>query len=283
MKLLLFLSFILVYQVALLCQVYTERDVEICRTKFKMAKNANLRSKTIGDVIAIIGKSFIGTDYKASTLEMEGDERLVINLSGLDCTTFLENVLVFSRLIKKDASSFDNYLKELTFIRYRNGIINQYPSRLHYFTDWIFDNVEKNVIKDITKELGGIAVNFHINFMSSHVALYKQLKENPSFVPLIRTNEDSINSRTYYYIPKNKVSSIEEEFLDGDIIAFTTSVKGLDIDHVGIAVRGLDQRVHLLHAPQVNNKVHITKEPLSDYIINLKKHTGILVLRAVEP
>jgi Protein of unknown function (DUF1460) len=283
MKLFLFISFVLLYQTVLLCQVFTERDVEICRAKFKIAESTNLKSIPIGDVIVRIGESFTGTDYKAYTLETEGVEKLVVDLTGFDCTTFLENVLVFARLIKKDSTTFDNYIKELTYIRYRNGIIDSYPSRLHYFSDWIFDNVKKNVIKDITKNLDGVTVKFQINFMSSHPALYKHLKENPSFVPVIQTQEDSINARTYFYIPKDKVSSIEGKLWDGDIIAFTTSVKGLDIDHVGIAIKGKDGKIHLLHAPQPNTRVHITKDLLSDYILNLKKHTGIIVLRSLEP
>src|ERR1035437_493061 len=282
MKLLLFVSILLFYQTFLLCQVYTEGDVETCRAKFKIAESTNLKSKPIGEVIAIIGESFTGTDYKVSALEKEGEEKLVVDLTGLDCSTFLENVLVFARLIKKDSTAFDNYLKELTYIRYRNGIVNSYTSRLHYFSDWIFDNVKKNVIKDVTKNLGGVAIKFQINFMSSHAALYKHLKENPSFVPVIQTHEDSINTRTYFYIPKDKVSSIEGKLWDGDIIAFTTSVKGLDIGHVGIAIKGKDGRMHLLHAPQPNTKVHITKVPLSNYILNLKKLTGIIVLRALD-
>jgi len=235
MKMFLFVSFLYLSQYALFCQIFTEKDVEICKSKYKLAVNTNLKSKPIGDVIISIGQSFIGTDYKASTLEKEGGEKLVVNLSGLDCTTFLENVLVFARLIKKDSATFNNFLSDLTFIRYRDGIIKSYTSRLHYFSDWIFDNVKKNVVEDITKDLGGVAVKFQLNYMSSHPALYKHLRENPSFVPVIQTQEDSISARTYFYIPKNKVYSIEEKLHDGDLIAFTTSVKGLDIGHVGFA------------------------------------------------
>lgn len=282
MKFVLLVSALLLYPTFLLCQVYTQKDVEICKSKFKIAENANLKLNSMGDIVARVGESFIGTDYKALTLEIEGREKLVIDLNEFDCTTLLENVLAFSRLIKKDSASFDNYIKELTYIRYRNGLINGYPSRLHYFSDWIYDNVKKNVIKDITKSLGGAEINFQINYMSSHASLYKHLKENSSFIPVIRAIEDSINSRSYFYIPKDKVAIVEENLKEGDIIAFTTSVKGLDIGHVGIAVKGPDRRIHLLHAPQVNTRVQITKEPLSEYISNFKKHTGIIILRALD-
>jgi hypothetical protein len=283
MKLFLLLSLLFFYQFFLLCQVYSDRDIQICQSKFKMAESLKLKSKPIGDVLASIGGSFIGTEYKAHTLETEGNEKLVVNLRELDCTTFLENALVFARLIKKDSTTFENYLKELTIIRYRGGIINNYTSRLNYFSDWIFDNIKKDVIKDITADLGGVPLNYHLNYMSSHPALYKQLKETPSFIPAIQNQENSINKRTYFYIPKDKVRFVEDKLKDGDLIAFTTSVKGLDVGHVGIVIKEKDGRIHLLHAPQPDTTVHITKYPLSEYILNLNKDTGIIVLRVLEP
>ena len=283
MKLFLLASFLYFYQTVQLSQIFTERDSEICKAKFKIAESTNLKSKPIGEVVVSIGESFIGTEYKAHTLETDGEEKLVVNLTGLDCTTYLENVLAFARLIKKDSTSFNNFQKELIYIRYRNGIIKNYTSRLHYFSDWIFDNVKKNIIHDITKNLGGVPVKFQLNYMSNYPSLYKNLQGHPSFISVIQTQEDSINTRTYFYIPKEKVRSVEGKLKDGDLIAFTTSVKGLDVSHAGIVVRGKDGKLHLLHAPQPNTKVQITKDQVSDYILNLNKDTGIIVLRVLEP
>ena len=282
MKLVHIISSILFLHIYLYPQIYSGKDKEICSSVFKYAASNNLKDESTGDVIAEVGKSFMGTEYKAATLEMEGKESLVVNLTGFDCTTFLENSIVFARLIKRDSTSFNSYLKELSLIRYRGGELSGYPSRLHYFSDWIFDNIHKKVISDVTKELGGIPIKFSVSFMSQHPLLYMHLKENPAFIPVIKSQEDSISQRTYFYIPKENVTLVEAKLHNGDIIAFTTSVKGLDIGHVGIAVREKDGRIHILHAPQPGTKVHITKEPLSEYIMNVKKHTGIIVLRAKE-
>ncbi|MDO8550858.1 MAG: DUF1460 domain-containing protein [Ignavibacteria bacterium] len=271
--------------VAVNAQIYSENDVEVCNSKFSFAvENPDLvgTEKPIGDVLAEVGKSFIGTEYIAHGIEKDGEEQLVINLTGLDCTTFLENALVFSRLIKKEKTSFDDYQDELTFIRYRDGEIDQYPSRLHYFSDWIYNNQQKGIIKDVTKEIGGQPISFNLNFMSTHAEAYKHLKENPEFIPIIEEQEKEISSRTYFFIPKEKISSVEDKIHNGDLIAFTTNVKGLDIGHVGIAVKGEDGRIHLLHAPQVGSKVHITEAPLSEYVMSVKKHSGIIVLRVLE-
>ena len=285
-KPILIILFVLISTIRAYAQIYSEKDVEICNSKFSLAvENPDLvgTEKLIGDIITETGKSFLGTDYVAHAIEKDGEEQLVINLTGLDCTTFLENAVVFSRLIKKGKTSFEDYKNELTFIRYRDGKIDQYPSRLHYFSDWIYNNQQKGIIKDITEEIGGEQISFSLNFMSTHPDAYKHLKESPEFIPVIEEQEKEISSRTYYYIPKEKISSVEDKIHSGDLIAFTTNIKGLDIGHVGIAVKEKDGRIHLLHAPQVGSKVQITEIPLSEYVMSVKKHTGLIVLRVLEP
>ncbi len=273
----------LVIAASLHAQIYSSNDVQICKNKFQLAVEKNIENKPIGEVIVQVGKSFIGTNYEAHTLEKGKTESLVINLTGLDCTTFLENTLAFARLIKEKKNSFEDYERELTKIRYRDGIINQYPSRLNYFSDWIYDNEKKGIVKNISKELGGVPINFKVNFMSTHPDAYKALKENPKFIPIIKSQEEEISKRTYYYIPKMKVPEIENKIESGDLIAFTSAIKGLDINHVGIAVRMKDGKIHLLNAPNVGYKVQINKQPLTEYLEDVKKDTGIIVLRALEP
>lgn len=67
------------------------------------------------------------------------------------------------------------------------------------------------------------------------------------------------------------------------MIAITTNLSGLDIGHVGVAVKMDDGRIHFMHAPLVGAKVEISENPLPGYLAKVKKHTGIIVLRPVEP
>jgi hypothetical protein len=264
-------------------QVYTDKDIEICNSTFQLAVDENLQARPINDVIVEVGKSFIGTDYVSHTLEVDGDERLVINLTGLDCNTFLEYALVFSRNIKQGKTTFDDYNNELTLIRYRGGKIDKYPSRLHYFTDWIYDNEKKGIVKNITKEIGGDKMKLNLSFMSAHPQYYKHLKENPDFIPLIKQQEEEISKRKYYFIPQEKIAEIEDKIKDGDLLAFTSTVEGLDVNHVGIAVGLDDGRIHVLHAPNVGYQVEITKLPLAEYVLKIEKDSGIMIVRALEP
>jgi hypothetical protein len=263
-------------------QVYSDADVAITNSRFKYLSDQNLTGAPLPEIIVAAGKSFINTDYIESSLEQDGPEKLVINLSGFDCSTFLENVLAVSRSFKTGEMSFEGYYSELLKIRYRDGILAGYTSRLHYFSDWIYDNSRKNIIADVTKETGGEPISLNLNFMSANHSRYKHLEENPGSIPLIEELEKEINKRSYYFIPKDKVDETEEKILNGDILAFTSGIEGLDIGHVGIAVKE-NNRIYLLHANKDEGKVCITKEPLREYIRNINKHSGLIILRAVEP
>lgn len=267
----------------LFAQVFTDADVKVLNEKFQLAKENNLKNEPINQIIETIGKSFLGVEYVAHTCEIPGEEQLVINLTGLDCTTYLENCLTISRCIKKDKMTFEDYKKELQFVRYRDGVINRYPSRLHYFSDWIFNNTAKGLVKDVTKEIKGDQIKFNVFFMSKNPDKYMHLTETPEFIKTIAEQEKEINSRTYYYIPNAKVKELEGGIETGDLIAIVTNIKGLDVGHVGIAVRMKDNRIHFMHAPLTGAKVQITTDPIDEYLMKVKKHEGIIVLRPVNP
>ncbi|MCX6164520.1 MAG: DUF1460 domain-containing protein, partial [Ignavibacteriae bacterium] len=99
----------------------------------------SLKNESIDKIIEKVGLSFLSTDYVAGTLDEDTrNERLVIRISGLDCVTFAENTLAISRAIQTGSPTLDSYKDELQTIRYRDGKINGYTSRLHYFSDWIY-------------------------------------------------------------------------------------------------------------------------------------------------
>ena len=254
----------------------------ICNQKFRLATSLKLHEKPINEIVAEIAKSFLGTKYAANTIEAPGQEQLIINLQMFDCVTFYENSLVLARCINKNKLTFDDFKKELQFVRYRKGIIKGYPSRLHYTSDYFFDNENKGVLKDITKQLGGLPLKKNINFISMHPDLYPRLKENPENINAMRAIEDSINARKIYYIPKENIKSIASQIRNGYIIAITTSIDGLDCTHTGIAI-WQNKNLHMIHAPIPGAKIQITKLPLYKYLSKNKKVTGIMVAKPVDP
>jgi len=263
--------------------IYTQKDVDVCNAKFDFAVSENLKSQPINTVLIEVAKTFIDLDYEANTLEKGDKEQLVVHLTGLDCYTFFESSFVFARSIKKGKTSFQDFQNEVTNIRYRDGKIDKYPSRLHYAADWLYDNAKRKNVKDITEEIGGMPFNKKINFMTSHSNSYERLKSNPEYVKQIAKVENEMNNRDYFYVPQNYISCVEDKIQSGDIILITASMEGLDISHTGMAIRMDDDRIHFLHAPIKGKKIQITEKPLSEYIKGLKRHTGIMVARPLEP
>jgi len=254
-------------------------DEKIFLNKISRAEKKDLFEKPLNNIIIETGKSFLKTPYVPDTLDNSGRESLVTNLHGLDCWTFFENTLVISRVIKKGEKTFEDYKKELEFIRYRHGIRNGYLSRLHYFIDWIFDNVKKGVVKDINRDLGGIKLNKKINFMTGHRESYPPLKSDESFNKLKKV-EKEINSRLHYYIPTEMIPKIEDKLKDGDIIGLGTTIEGLDVTHTGYIYK-IKNISHMLNASSKTGFVEISDCTLYDYLISAEK-PGIIVARALD-
>ena len=63
---------------------------------------------------------------------------------------------------KAGKTTFEDYEKEILNLRYRDGKLTDYTSRLHYFSDWIFDINKRGIGKDITKEIGGEKYNLKV-------------------------------------------------------------------------------------------------------------------------
>lgn len=233
------------------------------------------------------GKKFLGIPYVAHTLELGDKEHLIVNLHGLDCTTFVETVVALSMCDLQDRRTFDDYCKNLTRVRFREGRMTDYTSRLHYFTWWAEDNERLGIVKDISIDdapfLGLQTV--HINYMSQHPTLYKQLKNHPEFIPAIRGYEQASEGKQFRYILKQDLSWQAGTPLsmvkDGDIVAMLTDSDGLDTRHIGIAF-WQNGRLHLLHASSLYKKVLMSKETFYEYEMKQPKHTGIRVFRLVE-
>lgn len=232
-----------------------------------------------GEKLTAIGKSFLGTPYVAKTLEGNGEELLVVELQGLDCTTFVENVLAFALLLREEEPDFEAFTRVLQRIRYREGRLDGYGSRLHYFTEWITDNEIKGLVEDITASLGGEIVQKNLNFMTGHRSLYPALKDENSFAAL-RETEKAISEEPLCVVSVEMLSKNESLLASGDIIALATSIDGLDVTHTGFAIRMPDNRIHLLHA-STSGAVEISAMPLTDYLKGIRNNTGIIVARPV--
>lgn len=276
----LFLSFFLLFSVSFYAFSQEVSDHAVLKAFLDYAGKEKIREKETGERVALVARFFLGTPYIASTLEAEGPERLQVNLRELDCTTFVENVLALHNLLKEHTPDYDAFARILTKIRYRNGVIDGYPSRLHYTTDWLLDNKRKGFIRFV--KMGSASESFRPNlyFMTTHPALYPALKNNPAFVEAMAMHEARLNSLSIKYLPKDKLTEEAPFIHTGDVIAITSATPGIDFSHLGIALRKQGV-VYLLHASSLGKKVLISEQSLKSYLSGISHHTGIVVVRPV--
>jgi hypothetical protein len=244
---------------------------KIINQKLVLAQKA-----TISETLLQIGESFLGTPYEGGTLEGP-EEKMVCKLDAFDCYTFVENVLAISLTKHANEKSFDNYINVLQNLRYRNGEIKGYPSRIHYFLEWVKLAEKRRILLDMTPALGR-KTGKKINFMSQNRKLYPSFASNNELFEEILNMEKGLEKYPHYQISKTDFKIYEQLIKPGDIIAFTSTIAGLDVNHEGIAVRK-NGKIHLMHASQEEKKVIVSEETLAEYLFRIKKHAGIMIVR----
>jgi Protein of unknown function (DUF1460) len=239
-------------------------------------KLALQKAATFPETIINMGKTFIGVPYVGQTLEGP-KEMLVCKLDGLDCYTFVENVMALSNTLYDAKPSFEKYKLHLKNLRYRNGTMAGYSSRIHYFSEWALQASKTAYLDDITRTNGSILAK-KINFMSTHRKLYKAFAEDTWVLAQIQKMEKTLESNQIYHIPRSQFITNQKMIKDGDIVAFTSTVDGLDINHEGFAI--WDNGVlKFMHASLEKKKVIISTESILEYINRIHKHAGVMVLR----
>ncbi len=273
-------------------------EASVTYTPADSAEIVGLLSK--GDTTTLAyANHFLDRPYVAHTLEVNDEEQLVVNTRQLDCTTLVESVTALTLCAQRQQNTFADYCRMLQLLRYRGGLLDGYPSRLHYFSDWIIDKEAMGIVHEIlpTAMEGSIKGNnmtdkrlnnvfsgvqkLNIYYMSRHPKSYKALKNHPEYVDQIAEQEKLLTGRTCHFIPKGKIDNsqlLRNTIHDGDIIAITCSKAGLDIAHLGFAVWQTDG-LHLLNASQIHKKVVLEPMTLKTYLAKHPSHTGIRILR----
>ena len=233
-----------------------------------------------GSLMLAIAGEFTGNKYVAGTLEQGSNEPLVINTQELDCTTFVEQVVAIYATVNEGKEGFRDMCTNLQRIRYRGGIRSGYASRLHYISQWIADSAKQHIIHEIDYGPVGRTLPIDLHYMSTHTASYKQLQGNSTLVNEIAKWERAMHGIEAAYIPKQELLRTANELpvYDGDIIALTTNIKGLDVTHIGFAFWE-NGKLHMLHASSAEGKVIKDHKNLYEYQKNKKNQTGIRVFR----
>jgi hypothetical protein len=266
------ISFIILVFISIVNCVAQDTDIEIFKSLYKSKLPASS-----GERMLFFAKQFLGKPYVGGSLEESGAERLVVKLNGFDCATLVESCMALSFT---ETADFELFKTNLQQIRYRNGKINGYGSRIHYLTDWLAQNQQQKYLNLETKKIGGKPYPMQVNFMSAHWNLYPRANSE-NIKNEILNSEKLLNTYKMYYLPKPLGIVQLKQINNGDIIAITTNKKGLDCSHQGIAVWQNDQ-LHILHASSEKKKVIISSENLNKYLNRVSSHSGIMLARLAQ-
>lgn len=290
-------KFALIAAVLLSSSILSAFQLSPDRTRFHDIGNDTLRITSIltevlandpgtpGKRVEAIGRKFLDTPYVAHTLEVEpgNNEILTVNIDELDCTTYVETVLAMARTVGEGRSSWRDFLYNLENLRYRNGEMNDYASRLHYIADWVINNSYRGNIKDATPMFPKVSYTTKsINFMSANRDKYPALADSVQHEKILDI-ENGYRNHRYPFVKTLDLNDkgTKAAFRSGDVVALTTNLKNLDVTHLGIVVI-IDGEPYLMHASSSLGKVTITTVPLAEFMRRNRSLTGVRVLRLVE-
>ena len=228
------------------------------RAEAAMEKAGEIRDP--GAKIEFLSEKFLGTPYAENTLGGSADlkEVLTVNLSGLDCFTYIDYVESMRR-----SRGFAEFLENLAAVRYKDAAV-RWERRRHFFSDWA--SGEGKNARDATVEIGG------------KLAVTEKKKLNRKADGSLWLAGIEVVEREVSYIPSERLGP---EMLDavraGDYIGIYSDEDGLDVSHTGIAVRK-NGKLYLRHASSRHRRV--LDENLAVYV---KKRPGLVVYRSNEP
>lgn len=235
-----------------------------------------LAARPIGEVVQALGERLLGLPYVEGALDEPEVESLVVDLTGFDCVTYVENVVALAQAVTAGTPTYGAYVANLEDLRYRGGTLDGYCSRLHYFSDWMRDNDRRGNVRLLSQELG-VPFEKTISFMSEHRDAYPKFATDDDVLACIRDVEADLAQHGLYYVPQDRIRGVYDRLEAGDIIATATDIDGLDVTHTGFVYKHADGRTGFLHA-SLTGEVKISDD-LADYIRGNKVQTGILVAR----
>lgn len=224
-----------------------------------------------------------GTPYVAHTLEGDS-EMLTINIHQLDCTTFVETLYALVRTTLSGSTSWRDYARNLENIRYRDGKMGDYSTRLHYMSEWIVNNSSRGNIVDVTSSIACHRDKVvTLNYMTTHRSSYPSLKEDSIFNK-IKKIEKGYYNHNFPYIKKSDLNSeaVKKVVKRGDFVGLVTSMKGLDLSHLGIIELDSKGNPVLLDASSKGGRVMLEKVDLKTQLAPRQSSEGVRIFRMTQ-
>ena len=237
--------------------------------------------ETFGSLVVRVARLELGKPYYDEPWH-PGPEVLESRVDSFQCVSLVESSLALARCLWRNTPTALCFLHEVQNLRYRHGEVEGYPSRLHYFEDWLSDNAARGHLTLLTRNLGGLPVTLNYSYMSSHPAKFPAL-EDADIRAAISATEARLSHTKMYVLDRDKIQGMERQLQNGDIVAVASRVGGMMVTHTGLVIVDEAHVAHLLHASSAQHHVVLSREDLAEYILRRPERRGILIARPLAP
>ena len=213
------------------------------------------------------------------------EERLMVSLSQVDCTTVIEDVLALALCYRNGRTTLAGLKDYYQRMHYQNGIVS-FATRNHYFT-WIIQSaIEEGFVERISPDepvfpFTGL-MDIQPSYMTRNKHLFAPQMENEANYKAIALRQQQ--GVRFTYIPRELLDMPQDSELgiirDGDILAVACDqhswARGVEVKHLLIA-KWIDGRLHFYHASDGGLKL----ESMDAYTYMKDKFTmiGVAVYR----
>ncbi len=237
--------------------------------------------ESFGQLITRIARARVGTPY-FNPKQSDAPEILDTRVDSFQCVSLVETSLSLARCTWAGMPVPECYQRELISTRYRDGHLDGYSSRLHYFYDWIGDNARRERLAVMTNPLGGRASPRRFKIMTKNPNLYPALQD-PLILAQMGSIEDELNREGPIWIRRDDITHVKSQLKEGDIIGIVGNQPGLLIIHTGFITVAPDGTKRYLHASSHHEQVVLTPDDIEDYVFRERRRRGIVVARPLAP
>lgn len=226
-------------------------------------------------------RSFQGVPYGSGGRGSRKGQTLV-NVEEMDCLTFVENFLALyftrrtvarSNTAMTDEDILAAFVRKMNHIRYYRAINCEWEDRLFYFTQAMWQLQQYDVVTDVAS-INGEPYRKRIHYVSSHRDKYPGIR---NWAQVLRLEQELSAARRFYY-PLDAYDRYREVAQPGDIIAFASTVDGLDISHVGFIDLDKDGELLITHSSSITKQLEV-EQNLCQYLTRRMAIEGFFIYR----
>ena len=213
------------------------------------------------------------------------EERLMVSLSHVDCTTVMEDVLALALCYRDGRITLADLKDYYRRMHYQDGIVS-FATRNHYFT-WIMQSaIKEGFVERISPDepvfpFTGVQ-DIQPSYMTRNKYLFRpQMDDEKNYEAIALRQQQGVR---FTYVPRELLNMPQDSELgvirDGDIMAVVCDqhswARGVEVKHLLIA-KWMEGRLHFYHA--TNDGLLLSSQDAYTYMKDKFTMIGVAVYR----